>query len=82
MAACAIRYPKADADRYLIRGNLRRQQETLSYSIYLPCQSITVTFLFMWILQLLMGDRPRVEFLFSWSGAERKENKIRVKKLN
>ena len=38
--------------------------DDLSYSIYLPRQSITVTFLFMWILQLLMGDRPRVEFSF------------------
>ena len=28
------------------------------------------------------GGSPRVEFLFTWSGAEKKENQIRMKKLN
>jgi hypothetical protein len=66
-------FSKRDAETYPLSFVFRRQ-ETLSYSIYLPRQSITVTFLFMWILQLVMGESPPVEFLLSFRSASKKEN--------
>jgi hypothetical protein len=68
-------FSKRDAETYPLSFVFRRQ-ETLSYSIYLPRQSITVTFLFMWILQLVMGNRPRLNFSFLSAPLQKKKIKL------